>query len=49
MEPLRTEMVCFKCKAKFNAKSNITVSGDGKPCCPVCGRELFEIIRNENV
>ena len=22
MEPLRTEMVCFKCKAKFNAKSS---------------------------
>ena len=48
MEPLRTEMVCFKCKAKFNAKSNITVSSDGKPCCPVCGTELFEIIRNED-
>ena len=49
MEPLRTEMVCFTCKTKFNAKSSISVSGDGKPCCPVCGKELFEIIRNENV
>lgn len=48
MELLRTEMVCFKCKAKFDAKSKIVIEND-KAFCPACGNELFEIIRNENV
>lgn len=49
MEPLRTEMVCFRCKMKYNAKSNITTNAKGEPCCVQCGNKLFDIIRNNNV